>query len=128
MKSYNIFHNGCVVGTVDFEPVGLYVRIKAVCYPPETRIYRLILLCGFKSMDLGICVPEGDGFQVNKRILLKEIEGESLQFIIEEKDKSTHVRFIPLDTEKPLNCLDSLLKCRYVIRDSSCGLEIESSD
>ena len=124
MQCYNVMLNGCIVGTAIVETEGLYLRFRIRCKPPDSQIYRLVMLCGSQQMDLGVCVPEDDHFVLNKRIQSKLVgEGEP-QFFLAVRKNVDSTLFIQVDTEKPFGHLDRLPAARFEIRDGACGLAL----
>ena len=124
MKSYNIMENGCAVGTATVEAEGLYLNIRARFNPSKDQIYRLILTCESKRIDLGVCVPEDNCYVANKRIQRRLIDVGGLEFALEAKESEEHMLFIPLDSEKPFNRISQLRAGCFENRNGVCGVVI----
>lgn len=122
MTSYNIMLNECVVGIAEIETEGLYLTIKAQCSPPDMQIYKLILMCGSKRTDLGICVPEDDFFSINKRIQRKLIGEGTLRFFLEIREDQRSTQFVQINSEGPFDYLDCLPSARFEKRGEACGV------
>lgn len=122
MISYEIMLNGCMVGTADVETEGLYLKIQARCNPPDMQIYRLILFCDSRKIDLGICVPENNYFVIKKRIRQKLIGEGTPEFLLETTLNSKSTQYIVLDPEKPFDYLDRLQSAYFEKRDATCGV------
>ena len=125
MGNYPVTQNECVVGAVETEAEGMYIRIRAQCTPPDRRVYRLVLLCGSQRIDLGVCVPEGNRFVVNTRIQKRMLDESALQFILETNQENEQ-QFIPVDWDKPFVYLDSLHLASFTIKDEVPGIIIQN--
>lgn len=122
VKNYNVMLNGRIVGTAITESEGLYIRFRIQCTPPDTEIYRLIMLCGSQRMDLGVCVPENDLLCLNKCVQRKLLREGEFQFFLETRINENHMSFVPVDSENPFDYLDCLPVARFEKRDAVSGL------
>ena len=81
-ENYAVMYRGEQVGKLQMQKQGLYCRIQCRCQLPGDDIYRLKMLAGEDSTHIGVLVPEGDGFLLDKKIPTKRIPAGELSFVI----------------------------------------------
>jgi len=85
-ETYDITYNGAPVGTARMEKLGLYYLFSCRCRLPDQGLYRIHVISPQTREDLGICVPMGDVFGMDKKIAAKHL-GEGIPaFELVEKD------------------------------------------
>lgn len=94
------------IGTVRIEKEGMYYKIFYKCNLPDDHIYRLVLLNGDDSFDLGICIPSKGSYHLAGRISTKNLQANIFSFVLSEVRKKTD-RF-PVETGIPFEKLDQL--------------------
>jgi len=83
---YDITFDGAIVGTAKMERQGLYHAFSCRCRLPDQGLYRIHVLCGEKYEDLGICVPMGDSFGMDKKLAAKKLGEGTPAFELRPKD------------------------------------------
>lgn len=119
---YDILFSGKSVGNAQLEKEGLYYRIRCGCKPPDDGVYRVIVSDGSNRQDLGICVPEGKIFVVNKRVPCKSLTGEQLTFYLVEKSYGEVV--VPVADGEPFEYLDQLEDAHLRVADGQAEIII----
>ena len=94
--NYAVIYRGEQVGKLQMQKQGLYCRLQCRCQLPGDDIYRLKMLTGEDSTHIGVLVPEGDGFLLDKKIPAKRIPSGELSFVV-RGSREAEVR----ETEKP---------------------------
>lgn len=98
---YEVFFGGNAVGKVQVIRQGLYYRFICRCRLELEGVYRLSVLCGSSQMNLGVVVPEGDGFGLDKLIPRKHLEDGKPEFFLAPRHDSVSGRFVPISPEEP---------------------------
>ena len=99
--SYDVFFGGHPVGRVQVLRQGLYYRFICRCKPECDGVYRLAVLCGGSQMNLGVVVPEGEGFGLDKLIPRKRLEEGRPEFFLASRQAPVSGTFVPISPEEP---------------------------
>ena len=121
---YEVFRNGRAVGSAEMAREGLYMRITCRCYLPGREMLRLWMDCGEKEIDLGLCVPMGEGFGTEKRIPASRCGPGRPRFFLRHKDDLLRGNFVPLSPEEPFRYLHRLEKAYLEKRNGKVGIVI----
>lgn len=108
MEIYDVMLGDGVIGDVAVTKEGLYVRFSCKCKLPDTQIYRLMVWCDGKKIDLGVCVPEGNWFVLYRRVQRKHIGEGKMRFSVSLNKTCSGECFVPIDPQKPFPYLASL--------------------
>ena len=121
-KTYNILLRGTKVGIVNVSREGLYYRFRCRCRLEDGKLHKLIVICGDRKADLGVCVPIGNEYGLNASVAVKHIgEGEfRFQLVAKYEDSKEH--FIPLREEKPFLHIDKLQKAHLRTQNGQIGI------
>ena len=87
-NQYPVTYKSREVGIAIVEKEGLYNRIRIDCKLPSGSVERAYAYAGENKIPLGICMPRGDRFCVDKRIAASKFPAGDLQFIIGDIEKS----------------------------------------
>ena len=85
-ETYDITYDGAHVGNAKMKKQGLYYSISCRCRLPDAGLYRIHAIAGGRREDLGICVPMGDAFGMDKMIPVKYLGEEGVFFELHPKD------------------------------------------
>ena len=85
-ETYEITYDAASVGTAQVKKQGLYLLLSCRCSLPDEGLYRIHACYGCDRMDLGICVPMGEVFGMDKKIPLKQIPEGTPSFFLLPKD------------------------------------------
>lgn len=81
-NEYSVTYKSREVGIAIVEKEGLYNRIRIDCKLPSGSVERAYAYAGENKIPLGICMPRGDRFCVDKRIAVSKFPAGHLQFVI----------------------------------------------
>lgn len=121
---YEVFWKDRAVGTVETAREGLYWRIACRCHLPGREMFRLWMDCGERQIDLGLCVPIGEGFGTEKRIPANRCGTGKPNFFLRPKDDLLRGNFIPLSPEEPFGYLHRLENAYLEKRNGRVGIVI----
>ena len=79
LQNYIIKYDGKEAGQMQVQKVGLYYQLQCCCSFPRKDFYRIIIKHSTGSIDLGICVPEGDKYYIRTKIAANLITGDDWQ-------------------------------------------------
>ena len=116
--------SGVKAGTVKVEKQGLYYSFSCRCSIPGKAVHRLVALCGDRRVDLGICVPVGDGFGIEKKVPCKQFADGKPEFLLVSKTERRERKFVPVYPEEPFAYMTKLKNAFMEIRDGQVGLSI----
>jgi len=85
-EAYDITYDGTPVGKAQMEKQGLYYSFSCRCCLPEEGLYRIHVRMADKREDLGICVPMGDTFGMDKKLSAKKLGEGTPAFELVPKD------------------------------------------
>lgn len=124
--TYPVYLGGETVGKAEIERQGLYLRISCRCRFSGAVIYKLLLRCGSGEENLGVLVPEGDGFCLSTRIPVKRLgEGEP-SFRAVPRHTGAAGRFVPVYPDEPFAYLTELKNAYLEIRGGQMGVRLPS--
>lgn len=119
---YPITQGGEEIGVAYMHVQGLYYLIRCRCMFGGTGFHRVMLSNGQKEWDLGICVPENGGFQLEKRIPKKEIGEGKYRFYIRKERNAEKRCFAAVHPDRPFAHLDILNAAVYGEENEEVGL------
>lgn len=97
------------VGEVQVYPKGLYYHFRCRCIHDQECVCRLMIRCGNQVEKLGIMVPEGEYFVLNRQIAKKHFVDESpVFFLLGDLKEAENGLFIPISSEEPFEHLSRL--------------------
>lgn len=122
--TYDIYLGSAAVGEAVVEKRGLYYMISCRCRLSGETMHRIVVSCGDRREDLGICIPMGDQFGVEKKIPCKRL-GEGIpKFLLLPKHRKQEGKFTPVYPEEPFAYMSKLKNAYLEIRDGQTGLVI----
>lgn len=121
---YDVCLDREAVGKVQVSRKGLYYRIICRCRLSGDSICRLAVKNGEIQESLGIPVPVGDCFLLEKMIPVKKIGEGKLEFFL-ISPKGTPVRtFVPLCPEEPFRYIERLKNSYLAERNGRIGVMV----
>ena len=105
--NYEVTFAGQPVGKVQVQRQGLYSRFVCRCRLSGDVICRLWVYCGDKSENLGVVVPGGDGFGLDKKLPVKHLGEGKLEFTLGPKHEKRGT-FVPIYPEEPFAYIERL--------------------
>ena len=103
------------VGKVQVTKEGLYWRVICHAQLFGSIMYRLVAVTGGRRENVGILAPSGEGYSLDRRIPLKNLEEEGLQFLLLPSHEPMEGKFVPITPEEPFSYLENL-KDAYLAR------------
>ena len=89
------------VGKVQVTREGLYYRFCCRCRISGDVVCRLAVRCGEKEESLGVVVPVGEGFGLDKRLPVKNLGEGEMAFFLMPKAGGVRGTFVPIYPEEP---------------------------
>lgn len=117
-EQYEVDFAGRTAGKVQLLRQGLYVRIICRCTVPGDQVLRLFAQWGDRKENLGVVVPDGDGFLLDKKIPAKRLGEGRLKFVLSSGSGPRPGKFVPICPEEPFLYIDRL---KDAFLQSECG-------
>ncbi len=114
-----------VIGTAAVSRAGLYYHICCNCMLSGKVIFKIVAECDNKSESLGICVPKGDSFGLEKKVPVKKLGEGIIKFRAVPNHPNMHERFIPIKPEEPFAYIERLQKSHLQKRENILGVVLE---
>lgn len=113
--NYGVFFGNQQAGKVQVQRQGLYYRFICRCRISGEVMCRLYVSCGGEPVNLGVVVPEGEGFGLETRLPVKRFgEGEPSFSLIPKRD-TCNGQFAPIIPEEPFAYIERL-KSSFLVR------------
>ncbi len=122
--TYEIRLGPSVVGEATVEKQGLYYRFSCTCRLNGATMQRVMVACGGNKVDLGICVPMGDGFGLSKKVACKYLGDGEPEFFLTPRPQHSGGRFVPVYPEEPFAYMSKLKDAYLEIRNGQTGIVI----
>ena len=124
LGTYDVMRAGEKAGTVRVEKQGLYYSFSCRCSIPGKAVHRLMVICGNVRTDLGICVPVGAEFGVNRKLPCKQFPVGEPEFLLVSGRETGGRKFVPVYPEEPFAYMTKLKNAFMEIRDGQVGVSI----
>ena len=124
-ECYEVYLENRPVGKVQLSRQGLYCRVICRCQLPDCHVYRLYIISHDKKENLGVVVPEGDGFLLDKKIPLKRLGADDLRFVLSSGLDSHSGKFVPICPEEPFLYIDRLKNAFLESENGKLGIRIQ---
>lgn len=125
---YEVFFGGNPVGKVQVIQQGLYYRFICRCRLEWDGVYRLSVLCAGAQRNLGVVVPEGDGFGLDKLIPCKHLEEGKPEFFLAPRHDSVSGKFVPISPEEPFYYIAKLKESFLTQQNGKLGILIPQKE
>ena len=120
--NYDILRGGEKIGKAQVKQEGLYYRFRCVCSLTGEVIYRLIVTCGEKTENLGILIPDGDSFRLEKRLPVSRFRTGELVIRAVPGNPDRAGFFAPVKPDEPFRYLAGLQSARMVRQEGEIGV------
>lgn len=124
-SSYCVTVGGNHAGKVLVRRQGLYYHFSCRCRLHCDTIYRLVVSCGNHRENLGILVPDGDGFILQTKLPVKKLGEGDLSFTLVAKQESVAGTFVPIHPEEPFAYIARLKESFLILRNGQPGIYIK---
>jgi len=121
---FEVYQGNRIAGKVQLIPQGLYVRVICRCRIEGEQVYRLFAVSGDHRENLGVPVPEGDGFLLDKRIPAKRL-AEGVRFLLSAGAGELNGKFVPICPEEPFLYIDRLKTAFLESEQGKIGIRIQ---
>ena len=122
--TYEIFLGAEPIGEAVVEKQGLYYRFFCRCRLRGTTMQRIMVACGENRVDLGICVPVGDLFGVDRKVPCKRFGEGKPEFFLTPRPCHKGGKFVPVYPEEPFAYMSRLKGAYLEIRNGQQGIVI----
>lgn len=122
--TYEIMEGDRLVGRAKVERQGLYYHFSCRCKLSGEVVYRIIVRCGGKEANLGICVPVDGEFGTDKKVPVKSLGEGRLEFLLLPKHEDIRGKFIPIHPEEPFAYIHRLQDAFLERRGENLGIVI----
>ena len=119
--NYPMYFGGRVIGRAEVKQEGLYYRFCCRCRLSGDVICRVRVRCGDKEADLGVLIPEPEGFALNTRLPAKRFAGGKPEFSVLPQTGQLNETFIPIRPEEPFAYIEKLKQAYLVTREGQLG-------
>lgn len=119
---YDICRGGEKIGKAYVSREGLYFRFRCCCTLTGDVIYRLTAVCGEKTENLGILIPDGDAFRLEKRLPVSRFPKGKIEIFAVPGNPDRAGIFAPVHPDEPFRYIASLRNARMERRDNQVGV------
>ena len=124
--NYEVVFGQKTVGKVQVLRQGLYYRFLCHCQLTGDVVCRLGVRCGDKLENLGVVVPTGDGFGLDKKVPVKQIGEGNMAFYLMPKHDKVAGQFIPICPEEPFAYIERLKDAFLTYQNGQAGALIKN--
>lgn len=122
--NYEVFFGKDKAGKVQVLRQGLYYRFICRCRLTGDVVCRLTVKCGDKQENLGVVVPMGDGFGLDKKIPVKHIGEGEMEFFLAPRHDQVMGKFVPIYPEEPFAYIERLKDAFLARQNGQAGAVI----
>lgn len=122
--THNVMLGSEVIGRVTVTKQGLYYCFDCRCSLTGQVLYKLVITCGGRQENLGVCVPRDGQFGLKTKLPVKRFSGEEAAFRIIPRHERVGGQFVPICPEEPFSYLSQLDKAYLAVRDGRIGVII----
>ena len=124
---YQVYDENVVVGKVQIIRQGLYYQIICRCSPGDDMVRRLYADQDGTRENLGVLVPEGDGFLLDRKIPVKKLSGERVRFVLSTAGTKRAGKLVPVCPEEPFLYIDRLKNAFVETQSGKMCIRIEEN-
>ena len=122
---YEVYLGNKQVGKVQIIQQGLYRRVICRCRMQDTGIYRLYAVFGGRQENIGVIVPDGEGWILDKKIPEKRLRGDIERFVLSDNRNVQHESFVAISPEEPFLYIDRLKNAFLESENGRIGVRIQ---
>ena len=124
---YEVYLGNHAAGKVQILRQGLYCRVICRCRIDSDQVYRLYAVSEDSRENLGVVVPEGDGFLLDRKIPVKRLGNGKLRFVLSCGVGGLPGKFVPISPEEPFFYIDRLKTAFLQSERGKVGIRIEEN-
>ena len=125
---YEVFFGNQPVGRVQVLRQGLYYRFVCRCKLTGDVVCRLYVSCGGQLENLGVVVPEREGFGLDTRQSVKRFRAGEPSFSLVPKNEMASGQFVPIVPEEPFAYIERLKTSFLVKKYGQMGILLEDQN
>ncbi len=118
-KQYEIRYQGNPCGIANISRQGLFLIIQCCCSLESTEPLKIILRSADRMIDLGWCMKQPYGYGLQKRISIKELPAEPIEFSLEAECRES---FDIVAENTPFPLIDRLYTGKFAIQGGIPGI------
>lgn len=119
---YDITLGSDVIGQARVTQQGLYYLFDCRCRLTGEVLYRLVVRCGDRKEDLGICIPRGGQFGLETKLPVKRFGRGAPKFSVVPRHETVSGQFIPIRPEAPFAYLSRLEEAFLAVQNGQIGV------
>ena len=123
--TYDIVMGGETVGQAQVVRQGLYYCFSCRCHITGEVICRVSVTCGPKTENLGVLIPMGSEFGLEKKLAVKKLGRGEFRFRAVPKHSAEMSIFVPVYPEEPFAYLARLQNSFLEIRNEQIGIVLQ---
>ena len=120
---YEVYLGSNPAGKIQITKQGLYSRIVCRCIVPQDVVYRLYAAGNGKRENLGVVIPDGEGYLLERSIVSKRLEG-CTQFLLSARSDREVGKFVPIYPEEPFSYIGQLENTFLEIQNGQPGIRL----
>lgn len=124
---YEVSYHCSPVGKVQVVQQGLYYHIICRCVVPDGKICRLYVLWGKHRENLGVVVPDEQGFFLDRKIPTKRFGEGMPTFELHGEAQERFEDFVPIIPEEPFAYIDRLKTAFLQSENGKIGIQVDKS-
>lgn len=119
---YEIEMGGESVGQARVERQGLYYRFSCRCRISGEVICRVTVSCNGRTENLGVLVPMGREFGLEKKVAVKKLGRGAFRFRVGPKHSAQMSGFTPVYPEEPFAYISRLQEAFLAVQNGQVGV------
>lgn len=128
LETVNVYLDERIIGTAQLVSCGLYRRFICRCELPPGRMYRLWVMGIGDPVNVGILIPEGERYMLDKKIPEKRIATGAIRLTVLPADQQASNDFVTLNPDQPFEPLDQLETAVLGWKNGEIGIFINKSE
>lgn len=124
-QNLDIFRGSEKIGKAEVRREGLYYRFRCCCKLTGEVIYRLTVACGEKTENLGILIPAGDVFRLERKLPASRFSADAFVIRAVPANPDRGGKFTPIYPEEPFRYIAKLNTARMAYSNGQVGVVFE---
>ena len=124
--NYPVLFGKETAGKVQVLRQGLYYRFVCRCRVNGDAVCRLTAVCGGNAENLGVLIPDGDGFSLDKKLPVKHFGSEEMTFFLTPRHEDAVGEFVPIYPEEPFSYIARLKDGFLARRNGQTGVVFQN--
>lgn len=125
--TYDIFLGGEKIGKAEVRRKGLYYQFRCCCDLTGAVICRIKVRCGERVENLGVPIPGGDAFYLEKQLPVSHFTKKEMHFFLEPRHPPVQDKWVPVKPDEPFGYVKEMKNAVLEIRDGVMGVRIRST-